>query len=49
MGDYTTDLESSVVGHHDGGVEGEDEDNPVPDRLKQAVVEDDVGRRLGGF
>ena len=40
-------LEGHVVGHHDGGVEGEDEDDPVPGGLEQAVVQDDVGRGLG--
>lgn len=42
-------LKGDVVGHHDGGVEGEDEDDPVPGGLEGAVVEDDVGRRLGGL
>ena len=42
-------LEGDVVGHHDGGVEGEDEDYPVPCGLEEAVVEDDVGRGLWGF
>jgi len=42
-------LEGHVVGHHDGGVEGEDEDHPVPRGLEEAVVQDDVRRRLRGF
>ena len=42
-------LEGDVVGHHDGRVEGEDEDDPVPRGLEGAVVEDDVGRRLRGL
>ena len=42
-------LEGDVVGHHDGRVEGEDEDDPVPGGLEGAVVEDDVRRRLGGL
>lgn len=37
-------LERDIVGHHDGCVEGEDEDDPVPGGLEGAVVEDDVGR-----
>lgn len=32
-------LEGHVVGHHDGCVEGQAEDNPVPDGFKRAVVE----------
>ena len=40
-------LEGDVEGHHDGGVEGETQDGPVPDGLEGAVVEQDVGRRLG--
>ena len=42
-------LEGDVVRHHDGRVEGEDEDDPVPGGLEGAVVEDDVRRRLGGL
>ena len=38
--------EGDVEGHHDGRVEGEDEDHPVPRRLEGRVVQDDVGRRL---
>lgn len=40
-------LEGDVVGHHDGRVEGEDEDDPVPRGLEGAVVQDDVRRGLG--
>ena len=39
--------EGDVEGNHDGRVEGEDEDHPVPRRLEGRVVQDDVGRRLG--
>ena len=39
----------NVVGHHDGGVEGEDEDDPVPGRLEGTVVENDVWRGLRGL
>ena len=42
-------LEGHVVGHHDGGVEGENEDHPVPGGLKETVVQDDVGRGLRGL
>ena len=42
-------LKRDVIGHHDGGVEGEDEDDPVPGGLEGAVVEDDVWRGLGGL
>ena len=42
-------LKRDVIRHHDGGVEGEDEDDPVPGRLEGAVVEDDVWRGLRGF
>jgi len=42
-------LEGHVVGHHDGRVECEDEDHPVPGGLEGAVVENDVGGRLGGL
>ena len=42
-------LEGDVVGHHDGRVEGEDEDDPVPGGLEGAVVKDDVRRRLRGL
>lgn len=31
-------LEGDVVRNHDGGVEGQDEDDPVPGGLKGAVV-----------
>ena len=44
---YGSDLEGDVVRNHNGRVEGEDEDDPVPCGLEGAVVEDDVGRRLG--
>ena len=40
-------LEGDIVGHHDGGVESEDKDDPVPGGLEGAVVEDDVGRCFG--
>ena len=40
-------LERDVVRHHDGGVEGETEDHPVPDGFEGTVVEEDVRRRLG--
>ena len=40
-------LEGDVEGHHDGGVEGEAQDGPVPDGFEGTVVEQDVGRRLG--
>lgn len=39
-------LEGYVVRDHDGRVEGETQDDPVPDGLEGAVVEEDVGRRL---
>lgn len=42
-------LERDVIGYHDGGVEGEDEDHPVPGGLEGAVMENDVWRRLGGL
>lgn len=42
-------LEGHVVGNHDGSVEGEDEDNPVPSGLEQAVVQNDVGWSLWRF
>ncbi len=42
-------LEGHVVGHHDGRVEGEAEDDPVPQGLKGAVVQQDVRRRFGGL
>ena len=42
-------LEGHVVGHHDGCVEGEDEDHPVPGGLEGAVVQDNVRRGLGGL
>lgn len=40
-------LEGHVVGHHDGGVEGETEDDPVPQGLEGAVVQQDVRRCFG--
>lgn len=42
-------LKGDVIGHHDGGVEGQDEDDPVPGGLEGAVVEDDVRGGLRGF
>ena len=39
-------LQRHVVGDHDGRVEGEDEDDPVPDGLEGAVVEQDVRGRF---
>ncbi len=42
-------LERHVVGDHDGRVEGEDQDDPVPDGLESAVVQQDVRGRLGGL
>ena len=42
-------LERHVVRHHDGGVEGEEEDHPVPRGLEGRVVEDNVGRGLGAL
>ena len=42
-------LEGDIVGHHDGRVEGEDEDDPVPGGLEEAVVQDDMWRRLRRF
>lgn len=42
-------LEGNVVRHHDGGVEGEAQDDPVPDGLEGAVMEEDVWRGFGGF
>lgn len=35
-------LKGDIVGNHDGCVEGEDENDPVPCGLKGAVVQDDV-------
>lgn len=40
-------LEGDIVGYHDGRVEGEDEDHPVPGGLEGAIMQDDVGWRLG--
>lgn len=40
-------LEGHVVGHHDGRVEGQTEDDPVPQGLEGAVVQQDVRRRFG--
>jgi len=31
-------LECNVVGHHDGRVEGEAEDDPIPDRFEGTIV-----------
>lgn len=42
-------LEGHVVGDHDGCVEGEAQDHPVPDGFEGAVVEQDVGRGFRGF
>ncbi len=42
-------LEGDVVWHHDGRVESEHEDDPVPRRLEGRVVQDDVRRRLGSL
>jgi len=39
-------LERHVVRHHDGRVEGQAQDDPVPDGLERAVVQQDVRRRL---
>ena len=39
-------LEGHVVGHHDGRVEGEAEDDPVPQGLEGAVMQQDVRRRF---
>lgn len=41
--------EGNVIRHHDGGVEGQDEDDPVPGGLEGAVVEYDVRGSLGGL
>lgn len=41
--------EGNIIGYHDGSVEGEDEDDPVPSGLESAVVEDDVWRGLRGL
>ena len=41
--------EGDVEGDHDGRVEGEDQDHPVPRRLEGRVVQDDVYWRLRGF
>ena len=38
--------EGDVERHHDGRVEGEDENHPVPRRLEGRVVQDDVRRRF---
>lgn len=42
-------LEGGVVRNHDGGVEGEDQDDPVPHGLEEAVVQNDVRGSFGGF
>ena len=42
-------LECGIIGHHDGCVEGENQDDPVPDGLEETVVEDDVRRCLGSL
>lgn len=42
-------FERDVVGDHDGGVESENEDDPVPGGLKGTVVQDDVRGGLGGL
>lgn len=39
-------LKGNVVGHHDGRVEGEAQDDPVPQGLKGAVMQQDVRRRF---
>ena len=44
---HSLDFKSRIVGNHDGGVERECKDNPVPDGFEEAVVEDDVGRGFG--
>lgn len=41
--------EGDVIWHHDGGVEGEDEDDPVPGGLEGTVVQDDVWRSFWGL
>ena len=40
-------LEGDVEGHHDGRVEGETQNGPVPDGFEGTVVKQDVRRRLG--
>ncbi len=40
-------LNETLYGDHDGGVESENEDDPVPCGLKGTVVQDDVRRGLG--
>jgi len=42
-------LEGGVEGDHDGRVEGQHEDQPVPHGLEARVVQDDVTRSLWGF
>ncbi len=42
-------FERDVVWHHDCGVEGEHENDPVPGGFEEAVVQEDVGRRLGSL
>lgn len=39
-------LEGDIIGYHDGSVEGEDEDDPVPGGLEGAVMQDDMRRSL---
>lgn len=44
-----TQVRSDVVRHHDGRVEGQDEDHPVPDGLERRVMEYNVMRSFGRF
>ena len=45
----THTFECCVVGHHDSGVQGENQDEPVPDAFERGVVDEDVGRGSGNF
>ena len=38
--------EGDIEGHHEGSVEGERQNGPVPDCLECRIVEDDMGRSL---
>ena len=42
-------LKGGIVGYHDSGVEGENENGPVPDALEEGVVQQDVGWRARNF
>lgn len=49
LNELMTYFESSVIWNHNGRVESQYEDDPVPDGFEQTVVQNDVRWRLWGL